>query len=56
LDCVASDGDLFQQIWDRHHHARGAGIRKIFLKPRDVHFVMVRFLTLPYHHHASIHK
>lgn len=41
LALVASDRDLFNQIWDRYRHTRGYGIRKIFLKPRDVHFVMV---------------
>jgi hypothetical protein len=41
LDFVMSDRDLFEQIWDRYNRNRGNGIRRIFLKPHDVHFVMV---------------
>lgn len=41
LALVASDGDLFNEIWDRYRQTRGYGMRAIFLKPRDVHFVMV---------------
>jgi hypothetical protein len=46
LDYVKSDADLFGQILDRYRKTRGYGIRKIFLKPRDVHFVMVRTQTV----------
>lgn len=41
LSWVMSDSDLFQLIWGRYSHSRGYRIRRIFLKPRDVNFVMV---------------
>jgi hypothetical protein len=40
LDFVASDRDLFENIWDSYSKERGI-LRRIFLKPCDVHFVMV---------------
>jgi len=45
LEFVTSDRDLFKKIWDRYRKSWGYGIRQIFLKPRDVHFVMVSFLS-----------
>ena len=42
LESVTSDRDLFERIWDRYSRSRGRGLRMVFLKPRDIHFVMVR--------------
>jgi hypothetical protein len=39
---AATDGELFEKIWDTYNQTRGFGIRRLFLRPRDVHFVMVR--------------
>jgi hypothetical protein len=39
---AATDGELFEKIWDTYNQSRGFGIRRFFLRPRDVHFVMVR--------------
>ncbi|KPM46156.1 hypothetical protein AK830_g253 [Neonectria ditissima] len=52
---VKSDGALFTQIWDRYHHTRGYGIRRIFLKPKDVHFVMFS-ISRPFRDLAGIHR
>lgn len=38
---VTSDGELFELIWDKYKGSRGFGLRRLFLRPRDVHFVMV---------------
>jgi len=45
LEFVTSDRDLFKKIWDRYRKSWGCGVRQVFLKPRDVHFVMVIFLS-----------
>ncbi|KAH7335627.1 heterokaryon incompatibility protein-domain-containing protein [Pyrenochaeta sp. MPI-SDFR-AT-0127] len=37
---VTSDGELFELIWDKYNCSRGFGLRRLFLRPRDVHFVM----------------
>ncbi|OCK74193.1 hypothetical protein K432DRAFT_398289 [Lepidopterella palustris CBS 459.81] len=37
---VCTDGELFEKIWDTYNQSRGFGIRRLFLRPRDVHFVM----------------
>lgn len=36
-----SDGALFVKIWEKYRMSRGFGLRRVFLRPRDVHFVMV---------------
>ncbi len=49
---ACTDGQLFEKIWDTYNQSRGFGIRRLFLRPRDVHFVMVRnpfYLFLLYH-------
>lgn len=38
---VTSDGELFELIWDKYNCSRGFSLRRLFLRPRDVHFVMV---------------
>lgn len=40
---ACTDGELFEKIWDTYNQSRGFGIRRLFLRPRDVHFVMVRY-------------
>jgi hypothetical protein len=39
---AATDGELFEKIWNIYNQSRGFGIRRLFLRPRDVHFVMAR--------------
>ena len=39
---ACTDGELFEKIWDTYNQSRGFGIRRLFLRPRDVHFVMVK--------------
>lgn len=41
---VESDSELFSRIWDRYNSSRGYGLRRIFLRPRNVDFVMVSAL------------
>ena len=36
-----SDGALFVKIWEKYRMSRGFGLKRLFLRPRDVHFVMV---------------
>ena len=36
-----SDGALFVKIWEKYKMSKGFGLRRFFLRPRDVHFVMV---------------
>ncbi|KAK3687906.1 hypothetical protein B0T22DRAFT_425231 [Podospora appendiculata] len=55
LNRVTSDAELFKQILDRYRQTRGYGIRKIFLKPRNVHFVMFS-VSQAYNDLASIHE
>jgi hypothetical protein len=38
---IRSDSELFEKIWDKYNASRGFGIRRFFLRPKDVHFVMV---------------
>lgn len=38
---VKSDGRLFERVWDTYHKVRGFGMKRIFIKPSDVHFVYV---------------
>jgi hypothetical protein len=38
---VTSDSELFELIWDKYNSSRGIGLRRVFLRPRDVQFVMV---------------
>ena len=38
---VTSDSELFELIWDKYNESRGIGLRRLFLRPRNVHFVMV---------------
>lgn len=38
---VTSDGELFELIWDRYNSSRGIGLQRLFLRPRNVRFVMV---------------
>jgi hypothetical protein len=43
---AATDSELFEKIWDIYNRSRGFGIRRLFLRPRDVHFVMVSNNTI----------
>jgi hypothetical protein len=38
---ITSDSELFELIWDKYNSSRGIGLRRLFLRPRSVHFVMV---------------
>jgi hypothetical protein len=38
---VTSDSELFALIWDKYNSSRGIGLRRLFLRPRNVDFVMV---------------
>jgi hypothetical protein len=38
---VNTDGELFKKIYERYKNLRGHRMRRIFLKPIDVHFVRV---------------
>jgi hypothetical protein len=38
---TTSDNELFELIWDKYNSSRGIGLRRLFLRPRSVHFVMV---------------
>jgi hypothetical protein len=42
---ITSDSELFELIWDKYNVSRGRGLRRVFLRPRDVNFVMVRKST-----------
>ncbi|EHK97569.1 hypothetical protein M7I_6657 [Glarea lozoyensis 74030] len=37
---VSSDSELFALIWDKYNSSRGIGLRRLFLRPRNVDFVM----------------
>lgn len=39
---VTTDAELFSMIWQKYNASRGIGFRRLFLKPRNVHFVLVR--------------
>lgn len=43
---VVSDNELFEMILDKYNSSRGLGLRRIFLRPKDVHFVMVFILLI----------
>jgi hypothetical protein len=43
---VTSDGELFELILDKYNSSRGIGLRRLFLRPQNVHFVMVSALLL----------
>lgn len=38
---VDSDNELFKKIWERYNTSRGVGLRRLFLRPSNVHFVEV---------------
>ncbi len=38
---AATDSELFEKLWNAYDQSRGFGIRRLFLRPCDVHFVMV---------------
>jgi hypothetical protein len=42
---ITSDSELFELIWDKYNLSRGMGLRRVFLRPRDVNFVMVSRLS-----------
>lgn len=44
---ISSDNELFEMIWDKYNISRGNGLRRLFLRPNDVNFVMVRAHTFP---------
>jgi hypothetical protein len=48
ISYIDSDGRLFEQIWDKYKASRGFGVRRLFLRPKDIHFVMVS-ISRPYH-------
>lgn len=41
---ITSDSELFELIWDKYNSSRGIGLRRLFLRPRDVNFVMVSYV------------
>ncbi|PSN74055.1 hypothetical protein BS50DRAFT_481151, partial [Corynespora cassiicola Philippines] len=52
---ISSDSELFELIWDKYNSSRGKGLRRLFLRPRNVDFVMFsisRHIT----YGAGIHK
>ncbi|KAJ4315295.1 hypothetical protein N0V84_008451 [Fusarium piperis] len=55
ITLARSDGELFEMIWDTYNSCRGFGLRRFFLKPRDIHFVMFSINPL-YTYSAGIHK
>ena len=38
---VTSDSELFELVWDKYNSSRGIGLRRLFLRPRSIDFVMV---------------
>jgi hypothetical protein len=38
---MTSDSELFELIWDKYNLSRGSGLRRLFLRPSDVNFVLV---------------
>ncbi|KAF2011334.1 hypothetical protein BU24DRAFT_354887 [Aaosphaeria arxii CBS 175.79] len=52
---VNSDSELFELIWDKYKVSRGIRLRRLFLRPRDVHFVMFS-VSRDTQYGAGIHK
>ncbi|KAH7082073.1 hypothetical protein FB567DRAFT_581517 [Paraphoma chrysanthemicola] len=52
---ISSDGELFELIWDKYKCSRSFGLRRLFLRPRDVHFVMFS-VNRRSQYGAGIHK
>ncbi|RYN67135.1 hypothetical protein AA0118_g2137 [Alternaria tenuissima] len=52
---ISSDNELFEMIWDKYNISRGIGLRRLFLRPSDVNFVM---FSVSQHNQygAGIHK
>jgi hypothetical protein len=44
---ISSDSELFEMIWDKYNISRGISLRRFFLRPSDVDFVMVRAHIIP---------
>ena len=40
---VENDSELFKRIWQKYCNSRGGRIRRLFLQPRNIHFVMVSY-------------
>jgi hypothetical protein len=38
---ITTDGELFEKIWEVYDRNRWAGLRRLFLRPCKVHFVLV---------------
>ncbi|KAJ8116403.1 hypothetical protein OPT61_g2161 [Boeremia exigua] len=52
---VDSDSELFELVWDRYNISRGRGLRRLFLRPSDVNFVMF-YISRHNNYGAGIHK
>ncbi|KAG4428249.1 hypothetical protein IFR05_016268 [Cadophora sp. M221] len=52
---ISSDGELFEMIWDKYNLSRGIGLRRFFLRPRSVDFVMFS-VSRRTQYGAGIHK
>ncbi|KAL1801088.1 hypothetical protein ACET3X_001430 [Alternaria dauci] len=52
---ISSDSELFEMIWDKYNISRGIGLRRLFLRPSDVNFVMFS-VSQRNQYGAGIHK
>ncbi|RYO66448.1 hypothetical protein AA0116_g2074 [Alternaria tenuissima] len=52
---IRSDNELFEMIWDKYNISRGIGLRRLFLRPSDVNFVMFS-VSQRNQYGAGIHK
>ncbi|CAN9173620.1 unnamed protein product [Alternaria alternata] len=52
---ISSDNELFEMIWDKYNISRGIGLRRLFLRPSDVNFVMFS-VSQRNQYGAGIHK
>ncbi|ETS79269.1 hypothetical protein PFICI_09122 [Pestalotiopsis fici W106-1] len=54
---TATDGELFEKIWDIYNRNRGVGLRRLFLRPCNVHFVLFSISTVKTtQYSAGIHE
>ncbi|KAI8930890.1 hypothetical protein NX059_011905 [Plenodomus lindquistii] len=52
---VATDSELFELIWEEYNTSRGRGLRRLFLRPRNIHFVEFS-ISRSKTYGAAIHK
>ncbi|KAI0543072.1 heterokaryon incompatibility protein-domain-containing protein [Xylaria digitata] len=54
---ITTDGGLFKEVWKIYAQSHGFGLRRLFLRPRDVHFVLFSINSRPAaRYSAGIHK